>query len=266
MKSQSEAMMAMVDQQKLDCKLDRQQQKEEQRLLKIERNEERAEQRRVNDLTDAKFLQMLQAFTTQTTQGILPSPIPPPSTIVISPTVAAPPTQTTRPSTPPLPITQPMDTAPDATNATDPEQRPMDEYEAPALPFRFPQPDFQESQFHFDEAAIALEQQQLAEMHAENDSVATNSSNKSLETPSQLQATDNATEKPDDGDEADDEEESDDDKDDDADDDESDDDEDNDAYDDESERPKVFDAEDDSHTAMAPRVLYHNDEPTAGGT
>ena len=255
--------MAMVDQQRLE----RQQQKEEQRLLKIEREKEQAEQSRVNAQTDARFLHMLQAFTPQTTQGIPPLPLPPPSTMVISPTAAAaPPTQTARPSTPPSPSIQPMDTAPDATDATDPERRPMDEEAAPNSALSFPSTEFETHQFHFGEAAIALEQQQLAQMHAENNSVATNSSNESLETPSQLQATNNATEKPDDGDEADDEEESDDDKDDDADDDESDDDEDNDAYDDESKRPKVFDAEDDSDTAMAPRVLYHNDEPTAGGT
>ena len=100
MKSQSEAMMAMVDQQKLD----RQEQKEEQRLLKIEHEEERAEQRRLNAQTDARFLQMLQAITQQTTQGIPPSPLTPPPAIVISPTaVAAPRSQAARPSTPPSP-------------------------------------------------------------------------------------------------------------------------------------------------------------------
>ena len=94
MKSQSEAMiMAMVEQQQLD----RQEQKEEQRLLKIEHEEqqaeqrqERTEQRRLNAQTDARFLQMLQVFTQQTTlQGIPPSPLPPPWTIVISPTAVA---------------------------------------------------------------------------------------------------------------------------------------------------------------------------------
>ena len=101
-KSQSEAMMAMVEQQQLE----RQEQKDEQRRLKIERDEQqaeqrqkRAEQRRLNAETDARFIQMLQASIQQSTQGIPPSPLPPPLTIVISPTaVAAPPTQAVRTS------------------------------------------------------------------------------------------------------------------------------------------------------------------------
>ena len=106
-----------------------------------------------------------------------------------------------------------MDTSPDATNDTNPEQRPMDEDAAPASPFCYPQPDFQESEFHFNEAAIALEQLQLDAMHAKEDSVTTNSSNESLESQSRAKANDNATEKLDNGDEADDEEENDDDED-----------------------------------------------------
>ena len=259
MKSQSEAMMAMVDQQKIDRHADRQAHKEEQRQqklereeaqrqLKNEREEERAEQRRLNAQTDAKFMQMLQAFTQQTTQGIPPSPLPPPSTIVISPTaVAAPPTQVARQPPPSTLSTQPMDTAPDATNVTDPEQRPMEEDTAPASPFRYPQPDFQPSQFEFDEAAIALEQQQLAAMHAEHDSVASNSSNESLESPNpgqDAQATN--------GDDADDEGDSDDEDEDDDDDDE--DDEESDSSDEEADSAA-------SDTSMTPRVLNPAETP-----
>ena len=143
-----------------------------------------------------------------------------------------------------------MDTAPDATNATDPKQRPMDEDKAPASPFRFPQPDFQAFQFHFDDTATALEQQQMAEIHAKEDSVATNSSNESLKSQKlKHEDDDHVTNKPDDDDEADDEGDSDDEVDEDADDEK------------ESESPDDLEESDASDNAMTPRVLYTAEAP-----
>jgi len=147
-----------------------------------------------------------------------------------------------------------MDTAPDATNITDPEQRPMEEDTAPASPFRYPQPDFQPSQFEFDEAAIALEQQQLAAMHAEHDSVASNSSNESLESPNpghDAQVT-NGDDADDEGDS--DDEDEDDDNDDDDDDDDAEDDEESDSSDEEADSAA-------SDTSMTPRVLNPAETP-----